>query len=158
MYNALYIDDEKSPFVVSLLEELRKKDIQCNFQYWNEVACNARVASGIDFKKLAINLGLEEPDSAANYDSLILDIMMPSEGMIGTKDGLLTGIKLHEKLLKESPSIAKIKTFFITNLPMNCAPYEFAEAYVIKIDGTLLRKGSAVRIADRIKNTISIGK
>jgi hypothetical protein len=81
--------------------------------------------------------------------------MMPSEGMKGTWDGFLTGIKLHKKLLEVSPSIKKLNTFFITNLPLDgntTSYYAMADHYAKEVGG-LFRKGNPKEIANSIKAT-----
>jgi len=161
MYNALYIEDEKTPFVVYLLRELERQGILCDFQYWSKAANSARIDSRIDFRELIRNLGLEASDIATNYDLLILDIMMPPEGMRGTCNGHLTGIVLHKKMLEASPSIKELKTFFITNLTADNDPlsyYTTANNYSKEVNAILFSKDNAKVIAETIAEEIRATK
>ena len=153
MCKALYIEDEKSAFVVSLLDSLKEIGIGCTFQDWASAAECARTDEGISFERLSENLELEK------YDLLLIDVMMPPEGIIGTYDGFLTGIILHKKLLEVSASIKRKKTFFITNLPYNKNPdsyYGMAKYYAdLNMKDSLFRKNDPDDIASEIKNAMS---
>jgi CheY-like chemotaxis protein len=151
MYRALYIDDERSPFVERFLDELKKQGIQCDFWEW----CVEHFANDgfqIDFKKLSVILSLEELHDAKDYDLMIFDIMMPPMGMDRTNCGLLTGIRLHENLLIASSSIKKLKTFFITDL--HASLFAEVEQYTKDVGATLLRKENPEKTARTIAESI----
>jgi len=153
MYKALYIEDEKSAFVVSLLDSLKRIGIECTFLEWEIAADWARTSDGIDFQKLSEKLELDK------YDLILIDVMMPPEGIYGTYDGMLTGIILHKKLLEISASIKNKMTFFMTNLPLNeklDSYYAMAQRYAeSNMKDSLFRKNDPNDTARKIMEVMS---
>jgi len=155
MCKALYIEDEKTAFVLTIMDELKKRGIVCKFQYWGKAAENARVDNEISFEKLYEKLEMK------SFDLLILDVMMPTEGLKGTQEGYLTGMILHKKLLGKVPEIIELKTFFITSLPANEEDnesyYKQVKDYVEEDDTRrfLYPKDDAIELAEKIKKVLS---
>jgi len=149
MHKVLCIDDGYSIFSQSFLDIMKENGIDCKWQNWSEATGEAKDTDGkIDFKRLSKNLRLD------SYDLLLIDLMMPPNGILGTFNGFLTGINLHIELCEASPSIKALNnTFFITNLPRNEKPdsyYAIAEDYAKSVSGHLFRKNNLKDIVDKI--------
>jgi len=153
MYKALYIEDEKTDFVVSLINEFGKLGVKCDFQDWADAAKKAKTSdNNIDFKKLYEILAIKQ------YDILLIDVMMPPKGIIGTNNGFLTGIILHDNLIDKTDLTKEKMTFFLTNLPVTTKSgsyYAKANEYANDIlSDSLFSKKNPKLIAEKILATI----